>query len=97
VAERNVVRLLAQRLQRCAAEGDWAALAEADRELAALLRSGTAGWHHGAIAELRRAHGAAQQACEREIDRMRKTMSELQVKRMAGLAYDSFAMGDEVQ
>ncbi|HET9645562.1 MAG TPA: hypothetical protein VFP68_19895, partial [Burkholderiaceae bacterium] len=97
MAERDVVRLLAQRLHDCAAEGDWVALAEADRELAALLRSGTFCRHDGAIAELRRAHCAAQRACEREIDRVQQTMGELQVRRMAGLAYDTFATGDEVQ
>lgn len=86
------LRRLAERLESALAARDWAALAEGDRALCALLRQAAAGaaWtaaERPLVARLRRAHRAAASLCTAEARHAGSLLKEMRERRDAWLAY----------
>ncbi|UXH76896.1 flagellar protein FliT [Roseateles amylovorans] len=101
-APRFLVRLqaLSDRLRHAGAAHDWSALAQTDAELAQWL--GTldpvtlSEADRAALQPLRRLHAQVRTECERELDRLRQTLAQMQQQRHGWLAYaESHAWGPE--
>lgn len=89
--ERFLLRL-AERLRACSEAGDWSALAQVDREVAACAsRMATQGaWspaERSALAQLQRAHRDAARRCALEVQRARTRLNELGERKDGWMAY----------
>ncbi len=83
---------LARKLQCAVSAGDWRAVDQADRELAALVsrlaaRRSLSAAERTALEHVRRVHEQARQSCARELERIGKALAEAQERRDGCLAY----------
>jgi hypothetical protein len=85
-------------LSRLSADGDWGALAQFDRELAAQLqllsKRQLSREERTALDRLRSAHDAARERCEREFARVDTQLSQMRAHKEGWMAY---AMSNELE
>lgn len=96
---RSQLEQMTLQLSRLSADGDWGALAQFDRELAAQLQllSKRQQWtqeERMALDRLRRAHDAARERCEREFARVDTQLSQMRAHKEGWMAY---AMSNELE
>ncbi|WP_067067708.1 hypothetical protein [Roseateles chitosanitabidus] len=85
------LQMLGERLRDACASRNWTSVARTDVELAQLLgtldASRLSPGERGALQQLRRLHAQVRGECERELDRVRQTLDQMQQQRQGWSAY----------
>lgn len=96
------LQMLGERLRDACAARNWSSVARTDAELAQLLgaldAAGMSPGERGALQQLRRLHAQVRGECERELERVRQTLDQMQQQRQGWSAYaESTGWGVEAQ
>jgi hypothetical protein len=96
------LQMLGERLREACGARNWTAVARTDAELATLLggldTTQLSPGERGALQQLRRLHAQVRGDCERELERVRQTLDQMQQQRQGWSAYaESQGWGMEAQ